>query len=302
MKHSTVFRGFTLVELVAVIAIIGLLILILLPAVQSVREASRRVSCMNNTRQLAIAAHSFEAAFGHLPSGINARNASGSASSTWLSRLLPYIDQQNVWDRSRQDYYRDPSPFNSHSGMSQLIPAFACPSDPESGKTHWTHQNRIVASTNYLGVNGTNFRREDGIFYLQSKTKWSEVQDGQSNTLMIGERPPSADYFYGWWYAGYGRKGSGSPDSLLGVAELNDLVEPGVTTFLEGCPPGPYRFQKGKYGQQCDTLHYWSYHPGGAVFANADASTHLLAYDIDIAVMNSIATRNGGEVFDPPWN
>ncbi|MEQ1906522.1 MAG: DUF1559 domain-containing protein, partial [Pirellulaceae bacterium] len=121
-------------------------------------------------------------------------------------------------------------------------------SDPESDKVQWTHENRIVTTTNYLGVNGTDYKKRDGVFYLNSATKFRDILDGQSNTLMVGERPPSPDFWYGWWYAGFGQSGSGSPDMLLGVREVHDPPPPGVTNYLETCPPGPYQFTKGKHG------------------------------------------------------
>jgi hypothetical protein len=225
----------------------------------------------------------------------------GHFPSTWLAQILPQIEQQNLWDQAKTDYQFDPSPFTSHLGMRTPVNVYACPSDPQSGQAHWTHENRIVASTNYLGVNGTNYLEQNGVFYLNSETTWASVKDGQSNTLMIGERPPSPDYWYGWWYAGYGREGSGAPDMLLGVAELNNPASDGSTTYLESCPPGPYQFTRGSSKEQCDTMHFWSHHPGGANFANCDASIQFLSYSTDASVMHAIATRADQEIFESPW-
>ncbi len=128
-------------------------------------------------------------------------------------------------------------------------------------------------------------------------TRLGEIADGQSNTLLIGERPPSADFWYGWWYA----TGSGSistGDVTLGVAELNPATAPGgqgTGTYLKDCPPGPYRYGPGR-NEQCDALHFWSYHWMGAHFALADGSVRLIPYGIDDATMRGLATRSGGEV------
>jgi prepilin-type processing-associated H-X9-DG protein len=180
-----------------------------------------------------------------------------------------------------------------------LLNLYQCPSDPNSGQVHWTHNGYLVATTRYLGVNGTNYTTRDGVFYLNSATKMRDITEGTSNTLLLGERPPSPDLWYGWWYAGHGQSGSGSPDMLLGVRERNDPPVGGVTNYLETCPPGPYQFIRGRR-EQCDTLHFWSYHSGGANFAFCDGSVRLLPYEVD-EVLPQLATRAGGEVFDKPF-
>ena len=125
----------------------------------------------------------------------------------------------------------------------------------------------------------------------------NEKSLGTRNTLMIGERPPSTDFWYGWWYAtGSGSQSTG--DVALGVAELNPAHTPdgdGMGRYLDDCPPGPYRFTAGR-NEQCNTLHFWSYHSGGANFAYADGSVRLIPYAIEETVMRALATRAGGEV------
>lgn len=296
---NTPRSGFTLVELLVSLAIIGLLIGITLPAVQMARESARRTHCLNNLRQVGLALLHYEGANSKLPPGIRAFDAEEFASSTWLAQILPYVEQHNLWDQMVADYEFDSSPFISHFGIRTPVNIYACPSDPVAGRIHSTHQSRIVASTNYLGLNGTNFMEKDGVFYLESETTLASITDGQSNTLMVGERPPSPDFWYGWWYAGFGREGSGAPDMLLGVSELNMPSSSGVKTYLEDCDAGPYTFMRGK-NRQCDVLHFWSHHPGGANFVLCDGSTRFIAY-ADSLVMDQLATRREGEVVQAPW-
>jgi len=104
----------------------------------------------------------------------------------------------------------------------------------------------------------------------------------------------SADFWYGWWYAGFGQRGTGSADLLLGVRERN--VGGG---YVSSCPPGPYHFQPGCVDQQCDLFHFWRLHPGGAHFLYADGSVHFLTYEAD-RVLPALATRAGGEVVELP--
>ncbi|MGA2799317.1 MAG: DUF1559 domain-containing protein, partial [Thermoguttaceae bacterium] len=97
--------GFTLVELLVVIAIIGILIALLLPAVQSAREAGRRLQCSNNLKQMAMAAQSHLSAIGRLPTGgwgsswvgDPDRGAGRNQPGGWIFNLLPYIEEKNTY-------------------------------------------------------------------------------------------------------------------------------------------------------------------------------------------------------------
>ena len=293
--------GFTLVELLVVIGIIGILIAMLLPAVMMVREAGRRTVCANNVRQLSLGLLNYESADAQLPIGLVGFDGSSSANEflgmSWITRILPFIEQTPLWDKAIEDYGFSPIPFRSHRGMQTVLNAVSCPSDPAAGQVHWTHEGYLVACTDYLGVNGTNYQARDGLFTFDRSTRLAEIADGQSNTLLIGERPPSTDFWYGWWYA----TGSGSistGDVTFGVAELNPantLGGQGIGTYLDDCPPGPYSYVAGR-NEQCDALHFWSYHSAGANFAMADGSVRLINFGIEDATLQALATRNGGEV------
>lgn len=131
------------------------------------------------------------------------------------------------------------------------------------------------------------------MLYAASRTRLTAVADGASNTLLVGERPPSADMVYGWWYAGTGQRGSGQLDSHLGVAERNYFG-----TLYRNCPRGPYSFSAGSLKNDCDAFHFWSPHSGGANFALADGSVRFLPYSAE-PVMIPLATRSGGEAVGP---
>jgi prepilin-type processing-associated H-X9-DG protein len=143
-------------------------------------------------------------------------------------------------------------------------------------------------------VTGTAVGTNDGVLFLDSHVRISDIADGTSNTVAVGERPPSSDAWYGWWYTGYGLNGTGSADMLLGSRERNVGGR-----YVEQCAPGPYHFAPGRLDQQCDLFHFWSLHDGGAHFLFADGSVHFLTYSAD-DILSALATRADGEVVELP--
>lgn len=132
------------------------------------------------------------------------------------------------------------------------------------------------------------------MMFANSRTRILDAFDGSSNTLLIGERPPSADMVYGWWYAGAGQRLPGQLDSHLGMTEINYF---GI--LYRGCPRDGYSFQPRERGDHCTAYQFWSLHPGGAHFAMTDGSLHFLKYDAS-SIMPALATRVGGEVASLP--
>lgn len=290
-------RAFTLVELLVVIFIIGLLIALLLPAVQAARETARRMSCQSQAKQIALALHQYHDSHSALPPGKSTdRIGNKQIHAFWLLHVLPYIEQDAVANESQIEFAAQPNAFRPYPHATQyaVVRLFACPSDDRVREAQWTHQNRIVALTSYVGNVGSDYRAKNGVLFADSATTFGFITDGTSNTLLFGERPPSADFWYGWWYAGFGQNGEGAPDSLLGAAEFNDGAN-----YLEGCGPGPHRFGPGKFRDMCATLHYWSPHPGGANFAMADGSVRFITYSA-ADLLPKLATRAGAEPITPP--
>lgn len=295
--QSIARRGFTLIELLVVLAILGVLMALLVPAVQSVRHAAARTECSNNIRQLGLALHQYHGSRKTFPSGVTSAGPRELyARMTWHARLLPYLEQNAVWRSTIQAYERQPNPFADppHPGLATPLVVFGCPSDDRIGSPQSTHLGLRVALTSYVGILGTDYRSRHGVLFENSRTRLSEITDGSSNTLMVAERPASADKWYGWWYAGVGQAGTGSLDMLLGTRErsLGD-------SYVWICPPGPYHFKPGTLNEQCDVFHFWSLHPGGSHFLFADGSVRFLAYDAD-PLLPALATRAGGEVTQPP--
>lgn len=281
-------RAFTLVEVLVVIFIIGVLVAILLPAVQMARESARKTQCTNQMKQIVLASHQYHDAFGFFPAG------SGSSNSyirfrygSMFIQLLPYLEQAPLFDKISDRFAGQPNALLPlHPEAAIPLPILACPSDPRTpGPQVISGEN--VSLTSYLGSAGTDYLKKDGIYFVDSNIRMSQILDGTSQTLTFGERPPSSDLVIGWWYAGIGINAQGTGEFLLGAAERND--NPSIP-----CPRGPYVFQKGKFSVQCDALHYWSPHPGGANFALADGSVRFITYGA-ADILPKLATRAGGD-------
>jgi prepilin-type N-terminal cleavage/methylation domain-containing protein/prepilin-type processing-associated H-X9-DG protein len=186
-------RGFTLVELLVVIAIIGILIAILLPAIQAAREAARRSQCINQLRQLGVAANNYESAHKRYPPGMwgpqlfRAVNSVIPNNGSWvgdIAMLLPYLERQELGKRVLQNLDRRETAdywWNNTilwNSAFEIVPGLVCPSDKiaeeanldtyvglytfRSGATITVTAIKIPAGsmtehmgrTNYLGVGG----------------------------------------------------------------------------------------------------------------------------------------------------
>lgn len=174
------------------------------------------------------------------------------------------------------------------------MPLFECPSDPRAG-SHWVSKaGHRYALTMYLGVLGTEYTRKNGVLFVDSRIRLGDITDGTSNTLMVGERPPSPSLLWGWWYTGSGQSlATGAGDSTLGVREYN------FSAYEPNCPVGPYAFGPGKLTNACDVFHFWSLHSGGAHFVLADGRVRFVGYGAK-DVMPALATRAGGEAVEVP--
>jgi type II secretory pathway pseudopilin PulG len=302
-----------LVELLVVIAIIGILIALLLPAVQSAREAARRVDCSNRLKQIALALHNYHGPHKAFPPGgitaipqdqcllIGSRERDGGPN--WAILILPFMEGKNRYDQYDFDGSFAAlwwvSGADNHDLQFKPNDDFHCPSDPNSDEDS--------CSTNYYGCQGGGppedrwcgasiypqgrifFR--NGIFANNSGIKISRVTDGTSKVFLVGETKycPHRDGHVQGAYASW--------DSALRIWTNDTYPYPQglcATTYSINSAEFPDWDPSRVFTGHVTASTFGSHHPGGCHFAMADASIHFISESIDLTTYRTLGIRDDG--------
>ncbi len=195
--------GFTLIELLVVIAIIAVLIALLLPAVQAAREAGRRISCVNNMKQIGLALHNYHDVNGSFPmgsgSGLHTMPNIYLAKEDWAlhAGILPQLGDMPLYNSINFNW--DPDYIGNDTAFRAQVRTFLCPSDPAAPNLAG---NDVTANSCYFGCVGTttdtlgggqptvmnnSATKTTGLFAWQQSKSLGAVIDGTSNTIAVAE-------------------------------------------------------------------------------------------------------------------
>ena len=321
--------GFTLVELLVVITIIGILIALLLPAVQAAREAARKSQCANQLKQIGLALHYYHDAHKVFPHG----HRYYTSSNNWRYSVLPYMEQQSLYDRlncRNGSFWSSGTAGSGYSGNTLLrglvVPGWNCPSSifpANDNPSNVTYNNTGRGQTHdYVGIGGgatpgsppvdpigrTNicansnygsFWCANGMLYPNGWVKIADVTDGTSNTLIVGEQSGSvnnlhiAANYYGGW-AGTCCVGVPPPGGTP-----FDMYGAGVTNI-----DSTVRISQGFTTSACNNTYDGSTvlnsnHPGGVHFVKVDGSVTFVQQTIDMTTLLLLAVKDDGQTVSP---
>jgi prepilin-type N-terminal cleavage/methylation domain-containing protein/prepilin-type processing-associated H-X9-DG protein len=303
--------GFTLIELLVVIAIIAVLVALLLPAVQAAREAARRVQCVNNLMQIGIAMKNYESAFETLPSGVV--NPTGPIVDApkgyhfnWIVQILPYLDARPVYRRF--DFNAGVYAPQNGTARAVMLNVLLCPSSSLPVRMANTGPIDSIggepALTSYAAchndLEAPIDAKNTGVFYLNSRTRYEDIEDGASNTIFFGEKR-AEDSELGW--------ASGTRSTLRNMGWMINsnrktvLTPAGPVAEADGAIPNPsgpgQTVRVAKVAEGAATLvvgGFDSKHPGGANFGLGDGSVRFIKSTCSPRILQLLGNRADGDL------
>jgi len=330
--------GFTLIELLVVIAIIAILIALLVPAVQKVRESANRSTCQNNLHQVGVGIHNFYSNFKRYPPA-TARGPQGYMHGpTWWVLILPYMEQDTVYNQTSfaksgvvsSFFFAEGGNVNKAAYQGAVFPFMRCPTStlpewntvniddgtPNGYKAYEPCYTAILGSDRHptTDTKANNGPVSDGGVLVMRKTmdtgtRASEITDGTSNTIMVGEQsdwsnPLQSDPFYSDIRSSDSRgafmgtsyvtqpRGNGSMAGCDGLGSSNCARCYNTTTIV--WPIGRKIYQFASMGDERCGTPIQSAHGTGANVLFADGAVQYLNADLPVDMLKNLVDRDDG--------
>jgi len=306
-------RGFTLVELLVVIAIIGVLVALLLPAIQAARESARRSSCQNNLKQIGIGLQNYVSSFGRFPAGQQQFSFLGYTWA-WSAMCLDFFEEKATKDMLQFQY--TPLHANNRDAAARRVPIYLCPSTALRHR-HRTPEDTVadvdkdgnwdpgegMALLDYAGIAGPHtsgmnpstqryYKANQGVLLSIApliipdkpqilgapRIRPAQITDGLSHTMVVAELTGRA------W------------DSTRSPQVPDGAWAYGTNVITIQYPMRKLNPMNGDPLGWTDKTSLWSDHSGGCFVLFCDGSVHFLQEEIELALLQSLASRDGGEV------
>lgn len=292
-------RGFTLVELLVILSIIILLLAILMSGVMAAREASRRVKCQNNLRQIGIASQNFVSSHGALPGNgwgfkwrADPRRGIGPGQpGGWIFQISKFCEFSAP--ESAEELHVSPFPLMRcpSRGGGELLPA-----SEDAAPVNVSFAN-LVPKTDYAANEGDFPTRTDGgpatledgdnpnfpwtptekatgVIFLRSEVRYAMIHDGLSATYLAGEKSVDASSYHNASDPGYDQSLFSGVDWDLNRWTFNQVL---------------------RDSEQANVQSFGSAHPSGCSMVLCDGSIRLVGYNVDFRVHRSMGNRSDGQ-------
>ncbi|WP_232056392.1 DUF1559 domain-containing protein [Tuwongella immobilis] len=303
-------RAFTLIELLVVIAIIAILIGLLLPAVQKVREAAARMKCQNNIKQIGLALHNYEGAYGKFPRGQN----SPATAPNWRLTLFPYMEQENVYRQVNLANVWTSTVLNNLTIQTWVCPSSNLPTNP----TDASYNNGSLGPNGhqvpgYVGVAGAfpdpagrgvfasnygGWWATTGILLANQDVKITDITDGTSNTYAVLEqsgRVGTADLRSRYY----------SPWAGVTFSFIPTTAQSGTDSWGMGITTVAYAINARTAAAGSDNV--WdgstvanSFHTGGINALMGDGSVRFITDNTNFTNLQAMCSRDDGVVTTDP--